>query len=107
MSRLLKSIFGAGSDYDTHAPYKYPEFDRTPEDAPRYTPNDDGWWRRPDAEGTNEAVLCCVGSGLGMLLCAYLVSVSAYGSLSPLNLLVYMVSWLAPVWFLSGWVHRF
>lgn len=53
------------------------------------------------------AVLCCVGSGLGMLLCAYLVSVSAYGSLSPLNLLVYMVSWLAPVWFLSGWVHRF
>lgn len=42
MSRLLKSIFGAGSDYDTHAPYKYPEFDRTPEDAPRYTPNDDG-----------------------------------------------------------------
>lgn len=43
MSRLLKSIFGAGSDYDTCAPYKYPEFDRTPEDAPRYTPNDDGW----------------------------------------------------------------
>ena len=65
MSRLLKSIFGAGSDYDTHAPYKYPEFDRTPEDAPRYTPNDDGWWRRPDAEGTNEAVLCCVGDLMG------------------------------------------
>lgn len=65
MSRLLKSIFGTGSDYDTHAPYKYPEFDRTPEDAPRYTPNDDGWWRRPDAEGTNEAVLCCVGDLMG------------------------------------------
>lgn len=65
MSRLLKSIFGAGSDYDTCAPYKYPEFDRTPEDAPRYTPNDDGWWRRPDAEGTNEAVLCCVGDLMG------------------------------------------
>lgn len=65
MSRLLKSLFGTGSDYDTHAPYKYPEFDRTPEDAPRYTPNDDGWWRRPDAEGTNEAVLCCVGDLMG------------------------------------------
>lgn len=65
MSRLLKSLFGAGSDYDTHAPYKYPEFDRTPEDAPRYTPNDDGWWRRPDAESTGEAVLCCVGDLMG------------------------------------------
>lgn len=65
MSRLLKSIFGAGSDYDTCAPYKYPEFDRTPEDAPRYTPNDDGWWRRTDAESTGEAVLCCVGDLMG------------------------------------------
>lgn len=65
MSRLLKSIFGAGSDYDTHAPYKYPEFDRTPEDAPRYTPSDDGWWCRPDAESTGEAVLCCVGDLMG------------------------------------------
>ncbi len=65
MSRLLKSLFGAGSDYDTCAPYKYPEFDRTPEDAPRYTPNDDGWWRRTDAESTGEAVLCCVGDLMG------------------------------------------
>lgn len=53
------------------------------------------------------AVLCCVGSTLGLFLSAYLVSVSAYGSLSPLNLLVYMATWLAPVWFLSGWVHRY
>jgi hypothetical protein len=53
------------------------------------------------------AVLCCVGSGLGLLIAAYLVSMSAYGSLSPLNLLVYLLTWLAPVWFLSGWVHRF
>lgn len=65
MSRLLKGIFGAGSDYDTCAPYKYPEFDRTPEDAPRYTPSDDGWWRRTDAESTGEAVLCCVGDLMG------------------------------------------
>lgn len=53
------------------------------------------------------AVLCCVGSTLGLLLSAYLVSVSASGSLCPLNLLIYMVTWLAPVWLLSGWVHRY
>ena len=51
--------------------------------------------------------LCCAGSVLGMLLSAYLTSVGAYTSLSPLNLLIYMLTWLAPVWFLSGWVHRF
>lgn len=53
------------------------------------------------------SVLCCVGSTLGMLLSAYLVSMSAFGSLSPLNLLIYMVTWLVPVWLLSGWVHRY
>lgn len=53
------------------------------------------------------AVLCCAGSLLGMALAAYLTSVGAYTSLSPLNLLVYMLTWLVPVWFLSGWVHRF
>jgi hypothetical protein len=53
------------------------------------------------------ALLCCVGSGLGLLLCTYLTSVSAYTSLSPLSLLVYLFSWFAPVWFLSGWVHRY
>ena len=42
-----------------------------------------------------------------MLLAAYLTSVGAYTSLSPLNLLFYLLTWLAPVWFLSGWVHRF
>ena len=51
--------------------------------------------------------LCCAGSLLGMALAAYLTSVGAYTSLSPLNLLIYMFTWLAPVWFLSGWVHRF
>ncbi len=53
------------------------------------------------------AALCCAGSTLGLLLSAYLVSASAYGSLSPLNLLVYMVTWLIPVWLLSGWAHRY
>ena len=53
------------------------------------------------------AVLCCASSTLGMALAAYLTSVGAYTSLSPLSLLVFMLTWLAPVWFLSGWVHRF
>lgn len=53
------------------------------------------------------AVLCCAASTLGMALAAYLTSVGAYTSLSPLNLLTFMLTWLAPVWFLSGWVHRF
>jgi len=53
------------------------------------------------------ALLCCLGSALGLALCTYLVSVSAYTSLSPLSLLAYLLIWLAPVWFLTGWVHRF
>ena len=53
------------------------------------------------------AILCCAASLLGLALGAYLVSAAAYGSLAPLNLLIYMLTWLAPVWFLSGWVHRF
>lgn len=53
------------------------------------------------------AILCCVGSLLGMLLTAYLTSVGAYTSLSSFNLLFYLLTWFAPIWFLTGWVHRF
>ena len=53
------------------------------------------------------AVLCCVSSVLGLVLCAYLTYAGAYASLSPLSLLIFLLTWLAPVWFLSGWVHRF
>ena len=53
------------------------------------------------------AALCCVGSALGLALSAYLVSAAAFGSLSPLNLFLFLTAWLVPVWFLSGWVHRF
>ena len=53
------------------------------------------------------AALCCLGSALGLVLAAYLVSASAFGSLSPLNLLVFLVMWLLPIWFLTGWVDRF
>ncbi len=53
------------------------------------------------------ALLCCVSSALGLLLTGYLVYMSAYGSLSPLNLLLYLLMWLLPVWLLSAWTHRF
>ena len=53
------------------------------------------------------AVICCVSSILGLLLTGYLVWVSAYGSLSPLNLLLFLLMWLLPVWLLSAWSHRF
>lgn len=53
------------------------------------------------------AVLSCIGSLLGILLSYYLTSVDAYGSLSTLNLMVYMLSWFAPVWFLTSWVPRY
>ena len=51
--------------------------------------------------------LCCFSSVLGLLLTAYLTSISAFTSLSPLNLLVYMLTWLIPVWLLSSWAHRY
>ncbi len=53
------------------------------------------------------AVLCCVSAALGIMVSAYLVSVEAFVSLSPLNLLVYMFMWLLPVWFLTDWAPRY
>lgn len=60
--------------------------------------------RRATTLGT---LLCCVASLLGLLLTSYLTSVSAFTSLSPLSLLIYMLTWLVPVWLLSSWAHRF
>lgn len=67
MSNFFKNIFGNSSraGYDTCAPYNYPAVSRNAEDVPRYIPDSDGWWRRPDADGSGEAVLCCVGDLMG------------------------------------------
>ena len=51
--------------------------------------------------------LVCVGGLLGLLLAYYLTGVSAYGSLSPLNLLLFQLFWVAPVWFTTSWAPRF
>ena len=53
------------------------------------------------------AIISCIGSVLGILLCAYLTSVDAYASLAPLNLLIFLFMWLLPVWFLTDWAHRY
>ena len=53
------------------------------------------------------AVLCCLSSVIGILLCAYLTSMDAYISLSPQNLLIYLAAWLAPVWLLTDWAARY
>ena len=44
---------------------------------------------------------------LGILLSYYLTSVDAYVSLSAVNLLIYLVMWWMPVWFLTSWAPRY
>lgn len=49
------------------------------------------------------AAICCVGSAIGIVLCAYLTGMEAYASLSAQNLLLYLLAWLLPIWFLTDW----
>lgn len=53
------------------------------------------------------ASLACLGSTIGVLLCFYLTFVAAYASLTPLNLLVFVLMWLVPAPLISGWVNRY
>ncbi|MBE6957357.1 MAG: hypothetical protein E7450_07920 [Ruminococcaceae bacterium] len=53
------------------------------------------------------AVLGCVGSVLGTALACYLTSVSAYPSISPFNLLLFLLLWLIPSWFITGWTNQY
>ena len=53
------------------------------------------------------AILTCVGATVGVLLAYYLTAVTAFGSLSPLNLFIFLFTWLLPVWFLTSWVPRY
>ena len=58
-----------------------------------------GWWGPSACGGApgSGAALTCVGFRPGGLLLAYyLTAVDAYGSLSPLNLLVFLLFWVAP-----------
>lgn len=53
------------------------------------------------------SVLTCLGSIAGLLLTFYLTFVDAYRSLSPLNLLLFMLAWTVPTWLISGWVNQY
>ncbi|MEG2098146.1 MAG: hypothetical protein RRY65_08270, partial [Pseudoflavonifractor sp.] len=51
--------------------------------------------------------LSLLGAAVGVLLAFYLTFVGAYASLSPANLLVFMLMWLVPTGLVSGWVNRY
>jgi len=53
------------------------------------------------------AALGCIGSVLGTALACYLTSVSAFASINPLNLLLFLLLWLIPSWFITGWVDQY
>ena len=53
------------------------------------------------------SVLACIGSVIGLLICFYLTSKMAFGSLSVLSLLVFLLMWLIPTLLISGWVNRY
>lgn len=44
---------------------------------------------------------------LGFFLVAYLVASTAYNALSPDNLMIFLLLWLAPVWIISDMAHRY
>lgn len=53
------------------------------------------------------AGVCCLSGVIGLLLTYYLTSIDAFSSLSPLNLLIYMLLWLLPVHLISDGAHRY
>lgn len=52
-------------------------------------------------------IFALAGSALGLCLTFYLTSVGAYGSLTPVNFLVFMAAWLVPELLLAGWVNQY
>lgn len=53
------------------------------------------------------AVLACIASVLGLLLAAYLTGAGAFASIAPVHLFIYLVLWLIPSWFITGWVDQY
>ena len=63
--------------------------------------------RRLRAAVRLSAALACLGSVVGVLLAFYLTFVQAYASLTPVNLLIYLLRSLVPTPLISGWVDRY
>lgn len=53
------------------------------------------------------AALACVGAAAGALLAFYLTFVGAYASLTPGNLLIFLLMWFIPAPLITGWVDRY
>lgn len=53
------------------------------------------------------AILASLGSAVGVLMAFYLSFMGAFASLSPANLLIFLLAWLVPVLLVSGWADRF
>lgn len=53
------------------------------------------------------AILASLGSAVGVLMAFYLNFVGAFASLSPANLLIFLLAWLVPALLVSGWADRF
>ena len=53
------------------------------------------------------AVNTVAAPGETPIIPSYDRAVAAFGSLSPLNLLIFLLTWLLPVWFLTSWVPRY
>ena len=53
------------------------------------------------------AGLACVGSVIGILLAFYLTFIGAYASLTPGNMMVFLLMWLVPTPLIAGWVDRY
>ena len=52
-------------------------------------------------------VLACLGSAVGALLGFYLAFMAAYASLTPMNVMLFLLMWLVPTPLISGWVDRY
>lgn len=51
--------------------------------------------------------LAAAGGAVGAVLAFYLTFVEAFASLSPANLLVFLLMWTVPTLLISGWVERY
>ena len=61
---------------------------------------------RPHSQ-TLTAVLCRLGSGAGLLLAFYLTFMESFSSLTPVNLLIFLLMWLVPTPLIGGTVDRY
>lgn len=63
--------------------------------------------RRLRSTVRSSSVLCLVASFVGLALSYYLTTVQAFVSLSPTNVLLFLVLWLIPTLLISGNVNRY